>query len=746
MKEINTSYLGYPIRFTAGQCIYMKMLKECSAKAEEIQAAYAKDDPCKSVVDFMQTGYMRGLDLIRPVTKVAVNFLARNGICELDSVSFSRRYKVLDGWYEFKDKCREILDEADSAEQSARDARELRKDSRGRVVGGGFGLQGAVAGMMTAGLINAASGVLHSGANLIGNMRTHSKTQKALEELYQSEDFQTVLLQTLGACIHFVGIGAVCEMGFDVAEVGYLTPEKEQEAETLMRNYPMVPEKDRKQVCAQILSCDPTSADVYQFLLEKYQDPGGTLSEIADTLGISDYTKILRGHLEQACLPYIKTLGQDLLKLSLSDYEDGTSEQVIQTYISGICDSSERYGIAPDDTLAREYLDQGERKLKSRLAELQEHERQTRTYNGTLYDTYDDCVKAQKIWGKVEDLTKNYDTQSTTKLSAIKTEVLQVTETAPKLLKPQVEKKVKQLDQAWAKADVVERTFLGITFSTRQERETAEQQWNELDAAQEKAAKSASESARQSERLALSLSALKNDSIQLDPALADQRNKWIAELAEQQKQTEREERTFQEHEFRSFDACEKAKKDYEQLFNAHPYDSITTWEQVKEIDHLLEHGGLDDFIVSRYKPKFQEIAKQVAEANTRKVRIGIGITALIINFLALLFVPMLELYGTTYSTIGMIGIVVNGGGEKTVPAMVLVFVIGVLIVFAIKEIDWGGGSKTLAKDIKSYLFAVGGVLLLVLAIGCGLIGGQNLNSSLVFKLLAAADFLMGLLL
>lgn len=746
MKEINTSYLGYPIRFTVGQCIYMKMLKECSAKAEEIQAAYAKDDPCKSVVDFMQTGYKRGLDLISPVSKFAVNFLASNGIYELDSVSFSRRYKVLDGWYELKDKCREILDDADSFEQSARDTRELRKDSRGCVIGGGFGLQGAIHGMVAAGVMNAASGALHSGANLIGNIRTHLKTQKALEALYQSEDFQTVMLQTLGACIYFVGTGTVCAMGFDLDEVSYPTSEKEQEAKTLMRNYHMVPEKDRKQVCAQILSCDPTNADVYQFLLDQHQDPDGTLGEIAGTLGIRSYTGLMQKNLQQSCLQPINTLDRDLSKLSLPDYEGGTSDRVFQAYVSNICDCCSRFGITPDDALTCEYLSQGKEKLQSRLEELQERDRQSRTYNGTLYDTYDERKKAQSIWERVEDLTKDCDAQSTTRIREIKDEVLQATETAPDLLKPQVKKWIEQLDQAWTKAEVEERTFLGVTFPTRQKRETAEQQWNELDAAQEKAAKSASKSARKSERLALSLSALKNDSIQLDPALADKRNKWIAELEAQQKQIEREERTFQEHEFRSFDACEKAKKDYEQLFNAHPYDSITTWEQVKEIDQLLEHGGLDDFIVSLYKPKFQEIAKQVAKANTRKVRIGIGITALIINLLALLFVPMLELYGTTYSTIGMIGIVVNGGGEKTVPAMVLVFVIGVLIVFAIKEIDWDGGSKTLAKDIKSYLFAVGGVLLLVLAIGCGLIGGQNLNSSLVFKLLAAADFLMGLLL
>lgn len=746
MKEINVSYLGCPIRFTPGQCFYMKTLEEYNATAEKILVTYTQDDPCKSIVDFVQTGFERGLDLIKPVLQSTINFLVGRGEYGLDAKSFVLRYKVLEGWFELKANCQELLDEADSSVEAARDMRQLRKDSRGRVVGGGFGLQGAINGMVTAGMMNAASGALHSGANFIGNIRTHYKTRKALEEAYQSEDFQTLMLQTLSTCVHLIGIGVVCAMGFDLDEVGYPTPEKVQEAKTLMRNYRMVPEKDRKQVCAQILSCDPTDPDVYQFLLDQYQDPDGVLGEIADTLSIKPYMGMLQKHLQRSCLQTINTLDRDLVKLSLSDYEDETSDRVFQAYVSNICDCCALYGITADDTLTCEYLSQGKEKLQSRLDALQERDRQSRTFNGTLYNTYDERKKAQSIWEKVEELIKDSDSQSTARISEIKAEVLQVTETAPDLLKPQVTKWVEQLDQTWTKAEISERTFLGVIFQTLQEREKAEQQWNELDAAQEKAAQNAPESARPSERLSLSLSVLRSDSIQLDPTLTNQRSKWIAELEEQQKQIEREERTFYEHEFPSYDACEKAKKDYEQLFNAHPYDSITTWEQVKEIDQLLEHGGLDDFIVSLYKPKFQEIAKQIAEANTRKVRIGIGITALIINLLALLFVPMLELYGTMYSTIGMIGIVFNGGGEKTVPAMVLAFVIGVLIVFAIKEIDWGGESKTLAKDIKSYLFAAGGILLLVLAIGCGLIGGQNLNSSLVFKILATADFFMGLLL
>lgn len=60
------------------------------------------------------------------------------------------------------------------------------KASRGRWVGGGFGVKGAVKGAVTAGAMNAATGLLYSGANLVGNavssvIASH-KRKKRIEE------------------------------------------------------------------------------------------------------------------------------------------------------------------------------------------------------------------------------------------------------------------------------------------------------------------------------------------------------------------------------------------------------------------------------------------------------------------------------------------------------------------------------------------------------------------------------------
>ena len=71
--------------------------------------------------------------------------------------------------------------------------REERKESRGRVVGGGFGLGGALTGMATAGAMNAVSGAGHSIINAIGNASSEWEAKVAKKKLYESDDTISVL-------------------------------------------------------------------------------------------------------------------------------------------------------------------------------------------------------------------------------------------------------------------------------------------------------------------------------------------------------------------------------------------------------------------------------------------------------------------------------------------------------------------------------------------------------------------------
>lgn len=78
------------------------------------------------------------------------------------------------------------LNSIDSQENSEKAAREYRKETRTRVVGGGFGISGAAKGMAIAGAANLATGAVHSTFNMIGNMFTSMAASSDRRSLYNS--------------------------------------------------------------------------------------------------------------------------------------------------------------------------------------------------------------------------------------------------------------------------------------------------------------------------------------------------------------------------------------------------------------------------------------------------------------------------------------------------------------------------------------------------------------------------------
>ena len=68
--------------------------------------------------------------------------------------------------------------------------RQMRKASRGRVVGGGFGLSGALKGMATAGAMNMATGALHSIGNALGEMGTAINVSSAKDKIFRQSNIR----------------------------------------------------------------------------------------------------------------------------------------------------------------------------------------------------------------------------------------------------------------------------------------------------------------------------------------------------------------------------------------------------------------------------------------------------------------------------------------------------------------------------------------------------------------------------
>lgn len=129
------------------------------------------------------------------VYKTLTSSLSQKGVSEED-ISTIDHMDVFQYWIpvfeDIDDQYNDICYGAEAAEYY----RELRKATRGRLIGGGFGLDGAIKGIATAGAINMAAGAAHSIFNLAGNMRSDRKKIRELRNLFGSslrEKVETVL-------------------------------------------------------------------------------------------------------------------------------------------------------------------------------------------------------------------------------------------------------------------------------------------------------------------------------------------------------------------------------------------------------------------------------------------------------------------------------------------------------------------------------------------------------------------------
>ena len=122
--------------------------------------------------------FAQATDLMNAIlSKMGIFGVTQNELSQYTSEYCCNTFQVLQ---EIQVQYQQILNE----QESMREYREVRKDSRGRIIGGGFGLRGAAKGIITAGAINATTGALHSLGNAIGNIGSAMSASSAKDRLF----------------------------------------------------------------------------------------------------------------------------------------------------------------------------------------------------------------------------------------------------------------------------------------------------------------------------------------------------------------------------------------------------------------------------------------------------------------------------------------------------------------------------------------------------------------------------------
>lgn len=284
---------GRTYELTVGVENYAKVREEFEELAWNYGKLYVKDieKPGLSMAALIKNGYEAAEKYFEKAADDVLDRLAEHGVYTVkhqDIECMAEQYGVLDafdkGFYAVAEAYYKIVGRAEEEKLQ----RQIRKESRGRVVGGGFGLKGAAQGMIQAGLLNGVTGLGHSIFNAIGNARTEREKRERLDALYPVA--YGVLQNAFKASVsnyYLLLVSLLDEFGIFEFE---LPAEQDKElAKALLENLSAgrVPKDMLDEILYEIVTLNPYQIESYEYILENYGDKKNELEKFAKAHGIS---------------------------------------------------------------------------------------------------------------------------------------------------------------------------------------------------------------------------------------------------------------------------------------------------------------------------------------------------------------------------------------------------------------------------------------------------------------------------
>lgn len=322
---------GCHFEYDERQVGFFRLFKVMMAEAKtpaELKRIYLGEGDVKGLLQFV-SDEKAVKELFGSLLKKESSLLMGRGIYGLEFQNFMTRDtkegapSALDAWQDFIEFLLEKVGRITGSAEAARKYRELRKEYRGRIIGGGFGIGGAIEGMITAGIANLVIGAGHSLFNAIGNAFTNSQERQELEKLFQSEDLMKSFMnayQRAAGCLVMDAADRLNLLPLDKKNVR--VPERILSA---IQNGEL--EKGRrKDGAAYALAHNPCSMLSYKLFYAFGRDQKGTADRIAEAFGLGGALEKVKYELSMAVLSsYEKQRGLPLPSLLQRIKEGGTA-------------------------------------------------------------------------------------------------------------------------------------------------------------------------------------------------------------------------------------------------------------------------------------------------------------------------------------------------------------------------------------------------------------------------------------
>jgi hypothetical protein len=270
--------LGYEVEIPKETEDYVSICNEFKQLAMEAYDRMSSnfDTKYRSLDDLVRHGDNDADELFCSALEHAIELLKRRGIYNINLSRFTEVASEYTGYWEGQfSEIREKFKELVEYKEAKKDYRSDRKAGRGRMIGGGFGVGGAVKGMAMAGTANLATGLLHSFTNALGNAATSAEVSSLKNKIFKDPDTKRTLCMSIYFDLHRAVVECINDSGLSLIAESYTSSERE-DAYIIYNNIVngSVSGEDLKRMIAEILVKDPFDMDYYELAMKHSLNEG----------------------------------------------------------------------------------------------------------------------------------------------------------------------------------------------------------------------------------------------------------------------------------------------------------------------------------------------------------------------------------------------------------------------------------------------------------------------------------------
>lgn len=205
--------------------------------------------------------------------------------------SYNVRECPWDIWQNYFNRVNGAYQDIIRSAQNERNYRKQRKENRGRFVGGGFGIDGALKGMIQAGALNAITGAAHSVFNAIGNWTTDQAELNSKEALYKDRRVINTFISGLAEATNAIKMRVLA-----ILDYGSLK-EMQEKSRTILENVTSGSLKDAGSIeiaLIEALIANPFNLEIYKTWLEHFGDENKELQDTAVFFCIAEDVRYIK--------------------------------------------------------------------------------------------------------------------------------------------------------------------------------------------------------------------------------------------------------------------------------------------------------------------------------------------------------------------------------------------------------------------------------------------------------------------